>query len=108
MTLAGGICEPLLTCSSCCCSSPNVGLNNTLFIIRYIQAYIQKILLAIGSDGKHSAYIEGSAQDYANSLFFTNSLFCSFEKLMVKYTFCETTKFHVCAKGVFIHNLKVD
>ena len=37
-------------------------------------------------------------QDYANSLFFTNSLFCSFENLMVKYTFCETIKIHVFAK----------
>ena len=28
------------------------GLNNILFIIRYIHAYIQTIQLAIGSDGK--------------------------------------------------------
>ena len=32
------------------------GLNNILFIIRYIHAYIQTIQLTIGSDGKHSAY----------------------------------------------------
>ena len=31
------------------------GLNNILFIIRYVHAYIQAIQLTIGSDGKHSA-----------------------------------------------------
>ena len=34
------------------------GLNNILFIIRYIHAYIQTIQLTIGSDGKHSAYLK--------------------------------------------------
>ena len=36
------------------------GLNNILFIIRYIHAYIhvQTIQLTIGSDGKHSAYMK--------------------------------------------------
>lgn len=31
--------------------------------------------------------IEGSAQDNASSVFYTNLLFCSFENLMVKHTF---------------------
>ena len=35
-----------------------LGLNNILFIIRYIHAYIQTIHLTIGSDGKHSAYMK--------------------------------------------------
>ena len=35
-----------------------IGLNNILFIIRYIHAYIQTIQLTIGSDGKHSAYMK--------------------------------------------------
>ena len=34
------------------------GLNNILFIIRYIHAYIQTIQLTIGSDDKHSAYMK--------------------------------------------------
>ena len=35
-----------------------VGLNNILFIVRYIHAYILTIQLTIGSDGKHSAYMK--------------------------------------------------
>ena len=46
--------------------------------------------------------IEGSVQDYANSLFD-----CSFENLMAKYTFCEIIRIHVFAKSAFIHNLKI-
>ena len=34
------------------------GLNNILFLIRYIHAYIQTIQLTIGSDGKHGAYMK--------------------------------------------------
>ena len=45
-------------------------------------------------------YLEGSAEDYANSLF-SQIFFCSFENLMVKFTFCETTEIHVCAKKCF-------
>ena len=37
---------------------PDFGLNNILFITRYIHAYIQTIQLTIGSDGKHSAYMK--------------------------------------------------
>ena len=56
---------------------------------------------------EHNVQIEGSAQDYANIFFsLTHSLFCSFENLMVKYTFCETIKIDVNAKSAFIYNLK--
>ena len=34
------------------------GLNNILFINKYIHVYIQTIQLTIGSDGKHSAYMK--------------------------------------------------
>ena len=46
-------------------------------------------------------------QDYANSLLFTNSLFCSFENLMIKYTFCVNIKSHIFTTGAFIPNLKI-
>ena len=44
-------------------------------------------------------------QDYANFCFFRQiHFFCSFENLMVKYTFCDTIKIHVFVKSAFIHN----
>ena len=45
-----------------------IGLNNILFIIRYIHTYIQTIQFTIGSDGKHSAYMKDISWDDIISL----------------------------------------
>ena len=51
--------------------------------------------------------LEGSDKTVLTHFFFTNSLFCSFDNLIVKYTFCETIQIHDFSKSAFIHNSKI-